>query len=73
MLRNNIKYKMEKMIIIERLKRSNLFKELYLDDLETDILLYLNDLDDFDDYDGESFCLIKNLFYDFLYCIKNKQ
>jgi hypothetical protein len=73
MLRNNIKYKMEKMIFIERLKRSNLFKELYLDDLETDVLLYLNDLDDFDDYDGESFSLIKNLFYDFLYFIKNKQ
>jgi hypothetical protein len=64
--------KIEKMVFIYKLKKSNVFKKLYLDNLEEDILLYLNDSEDFIDYDDESLYLIKNILNDLLTYIKNK-
>ena len=70
MMNNN--NKIEKMVFIYKLKKSNVFKKLYLDNLEEDILLYLNDSEDFIDYDDESLYLIKNILNDLLTYIKNK-
>lgn len=69
-MNNNIK--IEKMVFIYKLKKSNVFKKLYLDNLEEDILLYLNDSEDFINYDDESLYLIKNILNDLLTYIKNK-
>ena len=70
MMNNN--NKIEKMVFIYKLKKSNVFKKLYLDNLEEDILLYINDSEDFINYDDESLYLIKNILNDLLIYIKNK-
>ena len=64
---NNIN-NIEKMILINKLENSDLFKRLYQDRLKYDIRLYLNDMDDYSD---DNILIIKDVLLDFVKYIKN--
>lgn len=71
MMNDDMNYKIDKMVFIYKLQKSILFKKLFIDKMEENIKLYLNDYDDYVNSNDESLQNIQDILEDFLKYIKN--
>lgn len=71
MMNDDMNYKIDKMVFIYKLQKSILFKKLFIDKMEENIKLYLNDYDDYVSSNDESLQNIQDILEDFLKYIKN--
>lgn len=71
MMNDDMNYKIDKMGFIYKLQKSILFKKLFIDKMEENIKLYLNDYDDYVNSNDESLQNIQDVLEDFLKYIKN--
>ena len=71
MVNDDMNYKINKMVFIYKLQKSILFKKLFIDKMEENIKLYLNDYDDYVNSNDESLQNIQDVLEDFLKYSKN--
>lgn len=71
MMNDDMNYKIDKMVFIYKLQKSILFKKLFIDKMEENIKLYLNDYEDYVNSNDESLQNIQDILEDFLKYIKN--
>lgn len=71
MVNDDMNYKINKMVFIYKLQKSILFKKIFIDKMEENIKLYLNDYDDYMNSNDESLQNIQDVLEDFLKYSKN--